>query len=96
MLFKRVAMIAGSGGGIGEGAAKKLNELGGSVVIIDNDRAKVDRVVQEIIDNGREPMDIVADITKLDEVKNMFKAIVSWFGLANNAIQLPKGELLVD
>jgi NAD(P)-dependent dehydrogenase (short-subunit alcohol dehydrogenase family) len=39
-------MIAGSGGGIGEGAAKKLNELGGSVVIIDDDQAKIDLVVK--------------------------------------------------
>ena len=46
MLFKRVAMIADSGGGIGEGAAKKLNELGGSVVIIDDDQAKIDLVVK--------------------------------------------------
>ncbi|MFZ3130464.1 MAG: SDR family NAD(P)-dependent oxidoreductase [Desulfosporosinus sp.] len=107
MLFKRVAMITGSGGGIGEGVAKKLSELGGNVVIKDVDQVKVDRVVQVkvdrvvqgINDNGREAMDIIADITKLDEVENMFKAIISWFGkidiLVDNAIQLPKGELLV-
>ena len=86
---KRVAMITGSGGGIGEGVAKKLSELGVKVVINDVDQAKVDRVVQEINDNGGEAVGIVADITKLDEVENMFKAIVSRFGkidiLVNNA-----------
>jgi len=86
---KRVAMITGSGGGIGEGVAKKLSELGVSVVINDVDQAKVDRVVHEINENGREVMGIVADITKLDEVENMFKGIVSRFGkidiLVNNA-----------
>lgn len=86
---QRVAMITGSGGGIGEGIAKKLSELGVSVVINDVDQAKVDRVVQEINDNGGEAMGILADITKLAEVENMFKSIVSRFGkidiLVNNA-----------
>ena len=82
MLFKRVATITGSGGGSGEGVAKKLSELGGSVVINDVDQAKVDRMVQEIYSNGGEAMDIVADITKLDEFKNMLKAIISWLGLS--------------
>lgn len=86
---KRVAMITGSGGGIGEGVAKKLSELGVSVVINDVDQTKVNRVVQEINGNGGEAMGIVADITKLDEVENMFKVIVSRFGkidiLVNNA-----------
>lgn len=85
----RVAMITGSGGGIGEGVAKKLSDLGVSVVINDVDQEKVDRVVGEIIENGREAMGIVADITKLDEVENMFKTIINRFGkidiLVNNA-----------
>ena len=86
---QRVAMITGSGSGIGEGIAKRLSELGVKVVINDIDKAKVDRVVQEIKDSGGEVMGIPADITKLSEVEDMFKAIVDKFGkfdiLVNNA-----------
>lgn len=86
---KRVAMVTGSGGGIGEGVAKKLSELGVRVVINDVDQGKVDQVVKEINDNGGEAMGVVADITKLNHVENMFKAIVNRFEkidiLVNNA-----------
>ncbi|WP_206811712.1 SDR family NAD(P)-dependent oxidoreductase [Paradesulfitobacterium ferrireducens] len=85
----RVAMITGSGGGIGEGVAKRLSEHGVRVVINDVDQEKVDRVVQEINNSGGESMGIVADITKLEDVQKMFKAIIERFGridiLVNNA-----------
>ncbi|MCL4439722.1 MAG: SDR family oxidoreductase [Firmicutes bacterium] len=86
---QRVAMITGSGSGIGEGIAKRLSELGVKIVINDVESSKVDRVVGEIKESGGEAMGIVADITKFNEVQDMFKAIVDRFGridiLVNNA-----------
>lgn len=86
---QRVAMITGSGSGIGEGIAKKLSKLGVKVVINDVDQAKVDRVVEEIKASGGEAIGIVADITKMEQVEAMFQEIVAKFGkidiLVNNA-----------
>ncbi|MDD3655046.1 MAG: SDR family NAD(P)-dependent oxidoreductase, partial [Desulfotomaculaceae bacterium] len=85
----RVALITGSGSGIGEGIAKKLAECGAKIVINDVDSSKVDRVVGEIKALGGEAIGIVADITKLPEVESMFKQIAGQFCridiLVNNA-----------
>lgn len=86
---QRVAMITGSGSGIGEGVAKKLSTFGVKVVINDVDQAKVDRVVGEIKASGGEAIGIVTDITKIEQVEAMFKEIVDKFGkidiVVNNA-----------
>ncbi|AGL00199.1 SDR family NAD(P)-dependent oxidoreductase [Desulfoscipio gibsoniae] len=85
----RVALITGSGGGIGEGIAKKLAKCGAKVVVNDVDNTKVDRVVGEILEAGGTAMGIVADITKLAEVESMFNKTVEQYGqidiLVNNA-----------
>ncbi|KJS00774.1 MAG: 3-oxoacyl-ACP reductase [Peptococcaceae bacterium BRH_c4a] len=85
----RVAIITGSGSGIGEGIAKKLAECGAKVVINDIDSAKVERVAGEIRAAGGEATAIAADITKIADVQSMFKKIVEQYGrvdiLVNNA-----------
>ncbi len=90
MQFKnRVALVTGSGSGIGEGIAKTLSAKGVKVVINDVDEAKINRVVQEIREAGGEVLGIAADITKLNEVDHMFQEIINSFGqidiLVNNA-----------
>lgn len=85
----RVALVTGSGGGIGEGIAKKLAGCGAKVVVNDVDGARVDRVAGEISSAGGEAIGIVADITKPAEVESMFRQTVDKFGridiLVNNA-----------
>ena len=85
----RVAIITGSGSGIGEGIAKKMAACGAKVVINDVDGAKIDRVVGEIRAAGGEAIGIAADITKMSDVQSMFKKIVEQYGrvdiLVNNA-----------
>jgi len=85
----RVALVTGSGSGIGEGIAKKLARCGAKIVVNDVDKAKVDRVVKEIQSAGGVAMGFVVDITKLVEVESMFNMIIEQFGridiLVNNA-----------
>ncbi len=86
---QRVAMITGSGSGIGEGIAKTLSAAGVKVVINDLDDQKIERVVGEIKADGGTATGIRADVTKLDEVEAMYASIVREFGqidiLVNNA-----------
>ncbi|KJS00775.1 MAG: 3-oxoacyl-ACP reductase [Peptococcaceae bacterium BRH_c4a] len=85
----RVALITGSGRGIGEVVAKKFAENGSKVVIIDVNPESIDRVVKEIRANGGEALGIDADITQKAQVEDMFKKTVDHFGridiLVNNA-----------
>ncbi len=90
MLFdKRVAMITGSGSGIGEGIARTLSAYGVQVVINDVDAQKIERVVGEITADGGLAIGIKADVTKLYEVEAMYESIVKEFGqidiVVNNA-----------
>ncbi len=85
----RVVLITGSAGGIGFGIAKHFSNSGAKIVINDLSEDRVNQAVEEIKAQGGEAIGIVANITKLDEVKSMFEKAVETFGridiLINNA-----------
>ncbi len=94
----RVALVTGSGGGIGEVVAKTLAQNGAKVVVNDISNENVLRVAEEIKSAGGEALGIVADISKRDQVQSMIKSTVEKFGridiLVNNAgIAKDKGFL---
>ena len=94
----RVALITGSGSGIGRGTAKAMAERGAKVVVNDVVQDRIDEVVGEINVAGGEAMGIKSDITNKTEVENMFKKVVDTYGridiLVNNAgIARDKGLL---
>jgi len=94
----RVALVTGSGGGIGEVVAKTLAQNGARVVINDVNEENVLRVVESIKSAGGEALGIVADISKRDQVQEMINSTVENFGsidiLVNNAgIAKDKGFL---
>lgn len=84
-----VAIITGSGSGIGEGIAKHLAASGIRVVVNDIDQEKIDRVVQEIQHRGGEGMGIAADVTQYNDVQQMVTQVLERWGkidiLVNNA-----------
>jgi NAD(P)-dependent dehydrogenase (short-subunit alcohol dehydrogenase family) len=85
----RVAIITGSGSGIGEGIAKILASNGAKVVINDLDQDKIDRVVAEIKEQNGIAVGKKADVTNPEEVKKMVDETANEFGrldiLVNNA-----------
>ncbi len=75
----KVAIVTGSGRGIGEQIAKTLAEEGAKVVINDLDMDRANKVVEEIKKAGGEAIAVVADVTKQEQVNAMVsKALEKW------------------
>lgn len=88
-LSKRVAIVTGSGQGIGREIAMTLAEHGASVVINDINAASANEVAAEIMARNGESIAITADVTVQEEVASLVDQTVSSFGqidiLVNNA-----------
>ncbi|MDA8233351.1 MAG: SDR family NAD(P)-dependent oxidoreductase [Clostridia bacterium] len=85
----RVALITGSGSGIGEGMAKIFAQNGAKVIVCDVNTEHANRVKDEIVNAGGQAIAVSCDISKKVQVDEMFKQIVDSFGridiLVNNA-----------
>ena len=91
-LQDQIAIVTGASSGIGAGVAKSLASAGAKVVInypVDSTKDAADAVLQEIISAGGAGTTTKADVSKEDEVINMFAETIRQFGtvdiLINNA-----------
>jgi 3-oxoacyl-[acyl-carrier protein] reductase len=88
-LSKRVAIVTGSGQGIGREIAMTLAEHGASVVISDINATSANEVAAEIVAKNGKSMAITADVTVQEEVASLVDQTVSSFSqidiLVNNA-----------
>jgi len=94
----RVALITGSGSGIGEVIAKTFAQHGAAVVVNDVSSEQANRVAEEIRNSGNRALAICSDISQKPQVTEMFKTVKDTFGridiLVNNAgIDKAKGIL---
>jgi len=84
-----VAIITGSGQGIGAAAAKNFAKEGAKVVVTDIDAKKADAVAQEIKSAGGEAIAIAGDIMDKDFPQKLVEATIQKYGkvniLVNNA-----------
>ncbi len=82
-------IVTGSGGGIGEGIAKRLAAQGANVVVNDINAAAGERVVAEIVAAGGQASFFAADVTQSNDVKALVQAAVQRYGrldvMVNNA-----------
>ena len=62
----KVAIVTGSGRGIGRAIAMKLATEGASVVVTDIDAVPAQAVVKELADQGHEASVFVGDVTEED------------------------------
>ncbi|MDD5093975.1 MAG: SDR family NAD(P)-dependent oxidoreductase [Dehalococcoidia bacterium] len=85
----KVAVITGSGRGIGKATAELFCKEGASVVINDIDQKVVDETVAEIKKAGGKVVGCQADITKPDQCQKLMDTAAESFGkldiLVNNA-----------
>jgi len=82
-------IVTGSGGGIGEGIARRLAAEGAKVIVNDINVALGEKVVADIVKAGGTASFFAADVTKSAEVKALVDAAVQRYGrldvMVNNA-----------
>lgn len=88
----QIAIITGSSSGIGAGCAKEMAKAGATVVVnypVPGAKEMADAVVTDIAANGGSAISYKCDVSKEDEVIQMFKDVIAQFGtvdiLVNNA-----------
>jgi len=87
-LTNKVALVTGSGRGIGKAIAVRLSEAGATVIINDvTDSAKM--TSDELIASGKKSLFIKANVSSSSEVNQMTNTIITTYGkidiLVNNA-----------
>ncbi len=85
----KVVIVTGSGGGIGEGIARRLAAEGAKVVVNDINPTLGQKVTADINAAGGTALFVAADVTKSDDVKALVDATVKAYGrldvMVNNA-----------
>ena len=93
----RVAVITGSGGGIGEGLALAAADAGMKVVCADIEEGNVERVAAAVRAAGGEAIGVACDVSSTEAVEGLADQAFSAFGgahlLCNNAGVLVNGSL---
>lgn len=86
----KVVLVTGASRGIGATIANQIAEAGAKVIVnYSGNKEAADKVVEQIIAKGGDAIAVQADVSKTDEVKNLFDIAISHFGkidvLVNNA-----------
>ena len=88
-LFEKVALVSGSGRGIGREVAHKLASEGASVVVNDLDADLANQVVEEILAQGSRAVACVGSVTDKDFGERFVTTAIDTFGgldiIVNNA-----------
>ena len=88
-LKDRVAIVTGSGRGIGKATALQLSQEGARVVVSDVEFNYAEKVVEEIQNSGGKAFGVKCNVSVLSEIQAMVNTTIQEFGqidiLVNNA-----------
>lgn len=80
-LLEKVAIVTGSSRGIGRALAERLGRDGAKVVVTyAGNRDKAEEVVSAVKANGSDAIALQLDLSKLDDIRNVFQTTISRFG----------------
>lgn len=86
---EKVAIVTGSGGGVGKGIALSLAQAGAHVVVAELNESNGEATAREIRALGRKSLPVVVDVTKSEQISRLVDATTKEFGqidiLVNNA-----------
>lgn len=85
----KVAVVTGSGGGIGEAYARALAGQGAKVAVAEIDRAKGEAVAESILEDGGDALYVEVDVGSPESTLAMAERVIAAYGgidfLVNNA-----------
>ena len=85
----RVAIVTGSGTGLGRGIAQELAEAGSDIAVLEIDAGSGEKAAQELAEAGVRARAYPTDVASRDQVDAAFEAVVRDFGrldvVVNNA-----------
>jgi len=88
-LKNKIAIVTGSGRGIGKFIAKRFAAEGANVILISRTKSELDLTQKEIEKNNGNALSFQCDISKIEDVKNTIQLILNKFSkidiLVNNA-----------
>ncbi len=89
LLNGKVALVTGSGAGIGKATVLRFAQEGADVVVNDIKVDKANEVAEAVQNYNRKAIVVKADVSRREDVENLFKTVMEEFGrldiLVNNA-----------
>ena len=77
MNFKgKISVVTGASQGIGEAIAVELSRIGGEVILVDIQEEKLEEVARRIRGNKGNAYTFCADVTRMDQVKEIVEKII--------------------
>ena len=81
----KTALVTGAGQGIGAALARALGDVGANVICVARTQSDIDDVARSIRDAGGTALALATDVTRVDQMDRLSKAIVQTFGGLNLA-----------